>query len=649
MTGISPLPRSLDPLPDESLAGYLLRLSFRLGVPPGQAAALAGLIPGTGTIPASRMLVLDEATTLAFARAARLDPGEVTALTLAGLAGRYPPAGLSYLGRQRQPGGIFIKETWILSRFTRYCPQCLAGDPDSPVQQQLGGAWSRLWRLPVTFACPRHQRLLEHACPACGQPAHLRATHGGGLPSLIPLPAHAAVHPAACRHPHLTGSAARRDRLRPCGHLLSGARPVPWAEPPGGLSQALRTQEHLLRLLDPHGPAVTASGGEPATPAQYFTDLRILSCLITASWPAARDLAAPWQAALVSRHADAARRQASATAEGRAQHRQIIYYDTPPLEAAACAALLTLAANVLACTSPRSLSQAVWHLAGQAVPAFRRWARWFLAGDGYCSPALRAAVGPAVGARHVIKEATAAGNPSRLHPPPQPAALYSIVHVPAYLPAAWHAEHFAPLAGLAPEQLLRRAAAVCLARTCTAASYPRLGELLGIPPGSAKSTIKAVHRRLEAAGQETAFEAAVDALAAMLDTAAVRTDYGSRRHALRNWVISPGQWNWLTAGLPAHREAHADWGERKRMLASVWVWTRVTGGEHLFAPAVMADPAAPRSQQPGGRDRLTYIDLRWPHLATGTRGHYSELRQRLNDYADELAASIDSNHDELLS
>jgi hypothetical protein len=43
----------------------------------------------------------------------------------------------------------------------------------------------------------------------------------------------------------------------------------------------------------------------------------------------------------------------------------------------------------------------------------------------------------------------------------------------------------------------------------------------------------------------------------------------------------------------------------------------------------MADAAATRSQQPGGRDRLTYIDLRWPHLATGTRGHCSELRQRL--------------------
>jgi hypothetical protein len=57
-----------------------------------------------------------------------------------------------------------------------------------------------------------------------------------------------------------------------------------------------------------------------------------------------------------------------------------------------------------------------------------------------------------------------------------------------------------------------------------------------------------------------------------------------RRHALHSWVITPARWSQLTAGLPARREANADWGERERMLASVWVWTRVTGGEHLFAP-----------------------------------------------------------------
>jgi hypothetical protein len=84
VTGASTLPRSLAPVPDESLAGYLLRLSFRLGVPPGLVAAATGLIPRIGTIPASRMLVLGEASTGAFAEATRLGPGEVTALTLVG-------------------------------------------------------------------------------------------------------------------------------------------------------------------------------------------------------------------------------------------------------------------------------------------------------------------------------------------------------------------------------------------------------------------------------------------------------------------------------------------------------------------------------------------------------------------------------------
>jgi hypothetical protein len=44
-------------------------------------------------------------------------------------------------------------------------------------------------------------------------------------------------------------------------------------------------------------------------------------------------------------------------------------------------------------------------------------------------------------------------------------------------------------------------------------------------------------------------------------------------------------------------------------LALAWTTTRATGGEHLFAPAVMTDPAAPRSQRPGGRERLLFIDL----------------------------------------
>jgi hypothetical protein len=75
-------------------------------------------------------------------------------------------------------------------------------------------------------------------------------------------------------------------------------------------------------------------------------------------------------------------------------------------------------------------------------------------------------------------------------------------------------------------------------------------------------------------------------------------------------------------------------GRTQTDAASVWVWTWVTSGGHLFALAAMTDPAAPRGQRPGGRDRLLYIDLGWPHLATATCDHYSELKYSLNRYAD---------------
>jgi len=649
----TPLPRSLDPLPWESLAGYLLRLSFRLDLPAGHVASLTGLTPGHASaskIPASRMLIMDEATTRAFARAARLSTGEATALTLAGLASRYPPLSLSYLGRNRQPTGIFTKEPWILARSTRYCPQCLAGDPASPAQLRYGGLWNKLWRLPVVFACPRHQRLLEHACQACGQLTHQRVPRPG-LTSLVPLPAHHAMHPAACRHPLPAPGNAGRRHLRPCGHQLARPAPGP-AGQAAGLQQMLQFQRHLLSLLNPDGPQATLSGGEPATPGQYFTDLRILACLITASWPAARDLPLrPWQGDLTGQHADAVRGQIEATRDVRLHYRQISFYDTPPLEAASSAALLTLAGDILAIARPGSLGQIISHLTGpkttDAVRFLQRWVKWFLPGEGYCSPALRAAAAPAVGAPHIIKQTTGRVSPRKLTPRPRLMTRYTISHIPAHLLDDWYHQHFAQFTSLISPRLLRRAAALHLARTCTPASWPRLGELLGIPVNSTENAIIAARRQLAASGQRPQFDAAIGTLAGMLDGTGTRTDYGRRRHALRAWSISPDRWNQLITDLPGSCHPLAGWGTGKRLLASVWVWARLTGGEHLFAPATRPDLTAPGHQRPGGagpRSLVNYVNLRWPFIADPAHGsHYTALRQRLDTYADHLAASIDND------
>ena len=397
---------------------------------------------------------------------------------------------------------------------SRYCPQCLAGDPASPVQQRFGGAWNKLWRLPVVFACLAHQRLLEDTSPA--------------------------------------------------------------TDPPDGLGHMLRFQRHLLRLLDPHGPAATSGIGESAAPGQYVNDLRILACLIIASWPAARDLARSWQAELISQHAAAVRRQIEATRGTRRPDWQISFYDTPP--------------------------------------ALHRWVKWFLAGDGYCSPAFRAAAGPAVGARHVIQQTTARSSPRDLHPPPRPDARYTIAHIPAYLPAGWYGQHLARFAGLAPQQMLRRAAAIHLARTCTPGQLPAAGRAARHPgPGSKASP----HRLRQAPPRPQ--------------------ELGDQPQP----VEPADQWP-QPAAIPA-----PTWGDRKRMLG-----LRLGLGLHhqRRAPVRSRGDGRPgRTPQPSAR-RPRPPALHQPPLARPDRrnpGPLRALRQRLDAYADQIAARIDNSPSEL--
>src|SRR5262249_61594567 len=85
----SPLPRSLDPLPDEALPGYLLRLAHRLGLAPARIMQLTGLtISRDGHQPAPRnpMMHVDETPAAAFAHAPQLTPTRVPGLCLGSLS-----------------------------------------------------------------------------------------------------------------------------------------------------------------------------------------------------------------------------------------------------------------------------------------------------------------------------------------------------------------------------------------------------------------------------------------------------------------------------------------------------------------------------------------------------------------------------------
>jgi TniQ len=478
---ILPLPRSLDPLPNESLPGYVLRLAHRLDLTPTALAIICGLGNRRQRSPASSIIfALDPHATARFAHATRLSSAEVTELTLVSLAAQYPPLDMRSVGRQRQVHGVFIRENWIFARSTRYCPDCLAGD-ESPIQQRHGGAWSKLWRLPVVFACPTHRRLLRHACPACQSLAHQRTA---GSPHLLPMAAHPVVHPAACRNKTTAG-----PPFRLCGHRLDRQTNVK-AEPRPVGDESLITQQRLLQLLGASPPPKLLSVELPTTPARYFVDLRIVSALLQASWPAGRDLANSADVPPVDVHV---RRLGDQIASARSAGQRVydmLEFDRPPIDAAASAVLLNIANAILAgnASTVREILRQIYI----AAPFAREWTRRYLVGDGYCSPGLRAVAGVEAGAQHIIKNLGI--TLPAVQPPPRP-VTFRPRHIPQHLPTTWHDAYFANFAEI-DQRWLRRAVPVLLVQICAGGSIRRAGPLLDLPWSAGRHAINVVTAQL---------------------------------------------------------------------------------------------------------------------------------------------------------
>jgi hypothetical protein len=82
------------------------------------------------------------------------------------------------------------------------------------------------------------------------------------------------------------------------------------------------------------------------------------------------------------------------------------------------------------------------------------------------------------------------------------------------------------------------------------------------------------------------FDAALRELAAELRTPRQPLiDYLRRRQALQEWALDTSTWEALVSELPpAPGPIRPVVDDRKRQDASIFVWTQVTCGEHLFAP-----------------------------------------------------------------
>ena len=354
------LPRSLDPLEDESLSGFLLRLSHRLGVEPGQLASRTGLTTHSeeSRVPILSMnlaYVLDEDRLAMFARTTRLTPSEATGLLLAPLTIRYGP--LKTGARQR------LTNPWVLTDRRQYCPDCLRGD-GTPIEQQYGGPWRRNWHLPVVFACLRHQRVLLHRCMTCNNLIH------GDAKGLVTRPADAGLHPVQCRA-SLPATGPRASRPACGADLTTAVMP----RDQDLLRVAHRTreilfplQEWLLTLLSPDGPEQVNSVGWLVPTPQYFIDLKTVAGLILMTWPVARPRALTRTVTrLLDSEVERRRRlfQHFLARPGK-QHR-IGAYTAPPQNPAVTGVLLEMAHRFLNTDDEEQASHDLGPLAVEAV------------------------------------------------------------------------------------------------------------------------------------------------------------------------------------------------------------------------------------------------------------------------------------------
>ncbi|WP_296604638.1 TniQ family protein [Nocardioides sp.] len=544
------LPRSNQPLPGESLAGYLLNLAHRLDLSP------ADVIKRTGIKTLTRVSVLDlsYSVTLPLDAAQRL--GTASGLTDAQVTGLTLDSFGTVLDMAR-PGKRIARSNygnkWVNPGRTRACPDCLRESPH-PV-------WSTRWIMPWALACTIHGTLLIDQCPACG--TSLGDPGPGSIRSLIPSVASPVEHPAACRS--TTGRVM-------CNHRFDQADPI-------------QAQPHLLFLQQRLNQAVanpTADGN------QWLRDLRLIALLLVAV--GLPDDLTP------TPYADAARQHAH---ERRHNSDKARDHSIPPGSGQATAGLLLAADKLL---KNAEASDDLADLNRQATEqAPTPWEQ----AKNKSGPSLRLHE-----ALHRHKRSTT--RPQRLAAYLPTVEGLAPEHIPAYLPAALFDAHLADARHPSGtngqrsryERPLRRYAPIAVAMHASQIDATTAGRLLGYPDTLTAAACARASEAFRDHGGEPELFRRIAAITSHYATAA-RIDYRRRRdHFDAGWRIPDDEWTPLQTSLARNNRP---W-QIRHIEYSAWVWSLITIGDPLLAPMTRIER---NGRQSTNGTRLAHDHRRW--------------------------------------
>ncbi|MGW2651137.1 TniQ family protein [Streptomyces sp. NPDC001393] len=610
------LPRALVPLPDESLPGLLLRLSYRLERAPHRIAVLCGLEKGY-RVPAYHLLRLSDALTSQVGNRLRLSAAETESLTLRSLTDTYLPlASMPSGARLTNPTSGM---NWSFNLSSRFCPRCLHGD-ESSIQRTLGGPWRLRWHLPTTFACPKHHQLLASKCPACGQLVNGFTDRHGGL---ICNPGVPGLHPLQCRNIIPSDNRPRRGgkaHILPCGTRLDRGPAIARF----GLSNE---DTNLLVALQQRMDKNLEYSGLGAPRDNYLPDLILATVLIKLSWPLGSTLL-PSETLKASLDAHAA--PISALAAAQRDHpnsgTRLAGPRNLPQEVAHCGALLLAAEKLLGDRDAASLREQVQPFAQAAHKQAPRYLLNLMASISTSTAMARAAARRP----HGFPEA-----PARRSLVPQ--GTFQLKNVPPFLPEPWFDAHFTGFMRDMPRtnpwtvRQLRRGATLRLAELASGMPWYRCTATLGIPNKAARGTISLLGRELGPAHLWPSFEARVAAIARQLSEENNPTDYSRRLHALAGWRLPLDDWMAL-CDLPLIGRLRA---KEDAAPGTVFVWSESTSAEYLHSPLIQELKRSGESTVPMKR---AAADIFAPGRPTGDR---RRLRQRLKMYAAQLTHACD--------
>jgi hypothetical protein len=580
---VRPLPLGVVPADEETLESYLDRLAYRYRSSRRDVLRATGLSQPTGrtSYPLGLAVELDDALLSNFCRATGLGPEQVRAMQLISLHGRVADFSSAEVPVYQRGNRLRLRE-WFFLYGSHACPGCL-DDRD--------GAWRLRWKLPWSFGCVTHERMLLAACPACERPLVPERT--GKNPPYIAHP----VTPGCCTDRPRVITAKGRAGV-PCGYRLGDATTRP-------LVQRLKLAQAALDAS--HVDGVAAIAGAPVSCMEYFSHARSLTALLL-RFAQTSDLGElpAWLQDAFERFA--AQRDAALAVKQAARDRgpNARFYTATPRSPQLMAAVAPLVTEALAAQSTAELADRLGHLqqrlrAGRiTVGAASTIDRFSLA------PVLADAIDSVDAGRHLWRRhgrprsarAAAPGDgvertvgDALVHRANvAPECGFEVRHAPQLIwREAWQVL-FSELLPTQQQMPARTFLSMLLVKVRYPGSWQETADRLEMHYFDSAERANGFVYRAGKAGIREELRARIDLLADVLDELPVKVDYQARR---QRFAAFAGLDDIAWENIARATGIHPGKGTR-RTNSDIWVWAELTGGPLYQAPAATAADAGYR-------------------------------------------------------